>query len=106
MKYNLIASATAQIRTRDKSANSLVDRTKSIVMSSWSKVDCYEFDFNLGLGNPESVRRPKFSPVEGVVFLLPKALDGEIVAGFCLRGDDMEKLKVDKEFVKYGQYIG
>jgi hypothetical protein len=75
-------------------------------VSSWSKVDCYEFDFNLGLGRPESVRRPQFSPVEGVVYLLPKALDGEIVAGLCLRDDDMEKLKVDKEFVKYGKYNG
>jgi hypothetical protein len=106
MKYNMIANATAQIRTRDKSVNSPVDRTKCIVMSSWSKVDCYEFDFNLGLGRPESVRRPQFSPVESVVYLLPKALDGEIVAGLCLRDDDMEKLKVDKEFMKYGQYIG
>jgi len=44
--------------------------------------------------------------VEGVVYLLPKALDGEIVAGLCLRDDDMEKLKVDKEFLKYGQYNG
>jgi hypothetical protein len=106
LKYNMLAYATSQIRTRDKSANSPVDRTKCIVMSSWSKVDCYEFDFNLGLGRPESVRRPQFSPVEGVVYLLPKALDGEIVAGLCLRDDDMEKLKVDKEFLKYGQYNG
>jgi hypothetical protein len=106
LKNNMIANARSQIRTRDKPASSPVDRTKYIVMSSWSKVDCYQFDFNLGLGRPESVRRPQFSPVEGVVYLLPKALDGEIVAGLCLRDDDMEKLKVDKEFAKYGQYIG
>jgi hypothetical protein len=106
LTYNMQAYATSQSRMRDKPANSPVDRTKYIVMSSWSKVDCYEFDFNLGLGRPESVRRPQFSPVEGVVYLLPKAPDGEIVAGLCLRDDDMEKLKVDEEFVKYGQYNG
>lgn len=106
LKHKIRAYATSQTRTRDKAAGSLVDRTKYVVMSSWSKVDCYEIDFNLGLGRPESVRRPQFSPMEGVVYLLPKALDGEIAAGLCLRDDDMEKLKVDEEFVKYGQYIG
>jgi len=106
LKYNTQAWATSQTRTRDMSARSPVDRTKYIVMSSWSKVECYEFDFNLGLGRPESIRRPQFSPVEGVVYLLPKALDGEIVAGLCLRDDDIEELKVDEEFVKYGQHIG
>ena len=38
------------------------------------------------------------------MYFLPKSLDGEIVVGLCLRDDDMEKLKVDEEFVKYGQY--
>ena len=74
-------------------------------MSSWSKVDCYDLDFGLGLGRPTSVRRPQFEPIEGVVYLLPKAPDGEIVAGLCLRDDDMEKLTVDDEFMKYAEYI-
>lgn len=75
-------------------------------MSSWSKVDCYNVDFNLGLYKLESVRRPRFSPVEGVVYLLPRAPDGEIVAGLCLRIDDMKELMVDEEFVAYGVFIG
>ncbi|KAE9367174.1 putative trichothecene 3-O-acetyltransferase [Stipitochalara longipes BDJ] len=106
LKQKMYDEAKSLANTRDRSARSQVDRTKYIVMSSWSKVDCYGLDFNLGLGKPEAVRRPQFSPVEGVVYLLPKTLDGGIVAGLCLREDDMEKLKVDEEFVKYGQYIG
>lgn len=107
LTYNIRARATSLSRTVDKSAgSSLGDRTRTVVMSSWSKVDCYEIDFNLRLGRPESVRRPKFSPVEGIVYLLPKAPDGNIAAGLCLRADDMDKLRLDKEFVKYGQYVG
>jgi hypothetical protein len=66
LKYNTQTYATSQAITRDKSAGALVDRTKQVAMSSWSKINCYGIDFNLGLGRPESVRRPQFSPVEGV----------------------------------------
>ena len=55
-----------------------------IMLSSWAKLDCYELDFNLGLGKPDSVRRPQFAPVESLIYLMPKTLDGEIVVGICL----------------------
>lgn len=37
---------------------------------------------------------------------MPKALGGEIVAAICLRDEEMERLRVDEEFAKYGTYIG
>jgi hypothetical protein len=57
------------------------------MLSSWAKVNCYELDFNLGLGTPECVRRPRFLRVEALMYLLPKALDGEIALVVCLRGE-------------------
>ena len=105
LKHGMQVSATSMAHKSDRPAASPTDQSRIIIMSSWSKVDCYDLDFGLGLGRPTSVRRPQFEPIEGVVYLLPKAPDGEIVAGLCLRDDDMEKLTVDDEFMKYAEYI-
>ncbi|KAM5341758.1 hypothetical protein ACJ41O_014789 [Fusarium nematophilum] len=77
-----------------------------IALSSWAKVDCYEFDFGFGLGKPECVRRPQFEPFESLMYLMPRARDGEIALGISLRDEDMERLRGDEEFIKYGRYIG
>jgi len=37
---------------------------------------------------------------------MPGRLDGEIAVGICIRDEDMERLRTDKDFAKYGQYIG
>ncbi|WEW54730.1 hypothetical protein PRK78_000155 [Emydomyces testavorans] len=107
--YNTCALATFLHRTPDKSIASFIatlDFSTDIILSSWAKLDCYELDFNLGMGKPEAVRRPHFRAVEGAICLLPRTLDGEIAAAVCLRDEDMERLKADEEFVKYGRYIG
>lgn len=79
-------------------------------LSSWAKETCYELDFGLGygIGRPEAVRRPRFTGIarEGLVYLLPKSLDGEIVVGACLRNEDLNRLRADGEFAKYSSYIG
>ncbi|KAG6836816.1 hypothetical protein H0H93_002838 [Arthromyces matolae] len=109
LEYRTRALATFLDRTTDKSVVSItasVDPSKDIMISSWSKVNGYELDFNLGLGYPESVRRPRFIPVEGLIYLMPKAPSGELAVAICLREEDLECLKVDEEFVKYGKYIG
>jgi len=107
LKHTFQANATRQARMQDKAVKHAgPDRSNYIGISSWTKADCYDFDFNLGLGKPEAVRRPKFTPFVGTVYLSPKAPDGEIVAGMCLREDEMESLRVDEEFLKYGEYIG
>lgn len=83
-----------------------INSPTDIMLSSWAKLDCYEFDFNLGLGKPEAVRRPQFPPFESLVYLMPKTLNGEIAVAICLRDEDMERLKADEDFAKYGRYIG
>ena len=107
--YHTRALATSLSRTPDKNAASFsekLDLSTDIIFSSWAKVDCYKLDFNLGLGKPEAVRRPRFSTVESLMFLMPKTLDGEIAAAICLRHEDMKRLREDEEFTKYGLYIG
>ena len=107
--YNTRALATFLDRTPDKnivSFTATLDLSADIMLSSWAKLDCHELDFNLGLGKPEAVRRPQFEPVESLIYLMPRTLDGEITVGICLRDEDMERLKADEEFAKYGRYIG
>ena len=81
-----------------------------VKLSSWVKENCYELPFGLGFGveRAEAVRRPRFleSAMEGVAYLLPKTLDGEILVGICLRAEDLMALRHDEEFHKYASYIG
>jgi hypothetical protein len=93
----------------DKSGVSLTadaDPSTSIMLSSWAKVGCWEYDFGFGLGKPESVRRPRFEPFESLMYFMPKSPDGEVTAMISLRDEDMERLKADEAWTKYGQYIG
>ena len=107
--YNTRALATLLNRTQDKSninVAATLDLSVDIMVSSWAKLDCYDLDFNLGLGKPDCVRRPQFPPCESLIYLMPKRQDGEIAVGVCLRVEDMERLRADDEFAKYGRYIG
>lgn len=103
------ALATFLNRAPDKTVFSFtasVDLSTDIMLSSWVKINCYELDFNLKLGKPEAVRRPRFDPFESLMYLMPKAPGGEIAAAICLRDEEMVRLRVDEEFAKYGTYIG
>ena len=108
--FSTRALATTLSRSTDKSANfvtATMDSSSSdTILSSWARENFYEMDFNLGLGKPESVRRPQFSLVEGLMCILPRRLDGELTVVICLRDEDMERLRTDEEFAKYGKYIG
>ena len=107
--YSTRALATFLNRTPDKSIISFtatLDLSADIMFSSWAKLDCYELDFNLGLGQPEAIRRPQFGPVESLIYLMPRTLDGVIAVAICLRDEDMERLRADEEFAKYGRHVG
>ena len=107
--YNTRAFATMLHRSPDKSCYSFLkglDLTADLLITSWVKLNSYNHDFNFGLGKPKAIRRPRFPPVEGLIFLLPKSSDGEITASFCLRSDDMERLKADEVFAEYATHIG
>ncbi|KAL8696054.1 MAG: hypothetical protein Q9201_007847 [Fulgogasparrea decipioides] len=109
LEYDTRALATFLDRTSDKSIVNFVatiDPSTDIMLSSWANLDSYELDFGLGLGKPEAVRRPRFNPVESLIYLMPKTLNGEIAVAICLRDEDMERLITNEEFAKYGEYIG
>ncbi|CAI7574740.1 unnamed protein product [Penicillium glandicola] len=107
--FNTRALATVLSRLVDKTKMSFtatVNVSSDFMLSSWSRIKCYDLDFNLGLGKPEAVRRPHFTPVEGLGYLMPRSAAGEMCIGICLRDEDWERLKVDEEFTKYAKYIG
>ncbi|KAJ5820213.1 hypothetical protein N7474_005804 [Penicillium riverlandense] len=109
LAFNTRALATFLSRSPDKTVASVgatVDSKRDFMISSWANIDCYELDFNLGLGTPEAVRRPCLTPIESLGYLMPKSPSGEMAAGICLREEDWERLRADEEFVKYGKYVG
>ncbi|KAK6347350.1 hypothetical protein TWF696_007418 [Orbilia brochopaga] len=107
LSYMTRAMATYLHRAADKTTINItarLDLAKDIMLSSWAKLPCYEFDFGMGIGVPEAIRRPQFTPVESLMYLMPRKADGEIVLTLCLREDDMVRLSTDPEFIKYCRY--
>jgi hypothetical protein len=101
--------ATMISQTPDKSVFSLTanfDFSQDLMLSSWSRQQSYTLDFGLGLGNPVAVRRPQFTPVESLAYLLPRRPSKEVVLAICLRVDDLEILKEDGAWKKHATYIG
>ncbi|KAE8370942.1 transferase family-domain-containing protein [Aspergillus caelatus] len=102
------ALATYIERLVDKSSISFgasFNPSTDIMISSWASVNCYELDFGFGLGKPEAVRRPQFTPFEGLIYFMPKRSDGEIAVALSLQEEDMARLAADEEFKKFGKYI-
>jgi hypothetical protein len=109
LPFHTRALATYLYGQADKwmvSPASALDLSVDIMLSSWAKTDCYDLDFNLGLGFPEAVRRPRFAPLQSFVYFMPRACDGEIAVAMCLREEDMERLKIDEEFAMYTRHDG
>ncbi|KAG9238311.1 putative trichothecene 3-O-acetyltransferase [Amylocarpus encephaloides] len=109
LKYDTRALATCLERSPDRSILSFtatINLSTDIMLSSWAKVEAYDLDFNLGLGVPECVRRPRFLPFESLLYLMPRSREGGIALAVCLREEDMERLRGDGEFGKYGVYVG
>ncbi|ODM16069.1 hypothetical protein SI65_08503 [Aspergillus cristatus] len=107
--YDSRALATFLTRVADKTVflfSAGMDLSSDLMLSSWASVGCYDLDFGLGVGCPEAVRRPRFDPFESLVYLMPRSPGGEITAAVCLRDEDMERLRVDGEFMRYARYIG
>lgn len=101
--------ATSIAKTIDRASISLTPGLypgSDVQLSSWAKVNYWGMDFGLSLGKPESVRRPRFTPFEGLIYLMPKAPNGEISMAISLRREDMEMLKADEEFSRYARFIG
>jgi hypothetical protein len=73
--------------------------------SSWAHADVYSTDFGKLLGRPALIRRPRFSPLKGTVYFLPRNLDGDIDVIACLTQEDLEMLVLDVEFRKFAERI-
>lgn len=83
-----------------------LDLSADIMLSSWAAVACYEGDFGFELGAPEMVRRPGFTAVESLMYLLPKTRAGDVSAMVCLRREDGEALRRDGELGRFGRIVG
>ncbi|KAI4140334.1 MAG: hypothetical protein L6R39_005841 [Caloplaca ligustica] len=78
---------------------------RDLLVSSWAALPVYE-DFGGLLGRPEYVRRPTSPPWTGVCYMMPKHPDGSLALVLSLREDDMHRLRSDKEFAAFAEYIG
>lgn len=102
------ALITLMTHDTDKGRYSLacgVDWTRDTMVSSWSKVDGYNMDFGIGI-KPKKVRRPRFPPVPGLVFFMPKGRDGEIGVAISLRDEEMQRLNGNLDWGKWATYVG
>ncbi|KIH87133.1 hypothetical protein SPBR_04968 [Sporothrix brasiliensis 5110] len=77
-----------------------------LMLSSWTTAPGVDTDFGLGGQRPVAVRRPQFTPVESLAYLMPADGDGTVAVGVCLRAADLANLQADPEFTKYAQYVG
>ena len=83
-----------------------MDLSKDLMLSSWANQNSYDLDFGLGLGKPEAVRRPRFSPFESLGYFMPRDKEGGIAVGICLREQDLATLRADEEFMKFCEFLG
>ena len=107
LKKDTQALITLMTHDSDKGKYSLacgVDWTRDTMISSWSKVNGYNMDFGLGV-KPTCVKRPRFNPVPGLVFMMPKRGDGEISVATCLHGGEMDNLKKDEDWTTYAEPV-
>lgn len=99
-------SLTANNNLSGISPGANLDFSTDIFLSSWARLACYKFNFNLGLGLPESVRRPRYATVESLMYLMPMDRSGGIDAAICIRDEDLERLRRDQAFREYADWIG
>lgn len=104
LAYDTRALATFLDRCVDKSKiliTAAVDISSGMSLSSWTKVNLYDLDFNLGLGKPVVVRRPQFIPVESLMYIMPKSPRGDLAVALCLRDEDWAVLNNDEQWTRY-----
>jgi hypothetical protein len=77
-----------------------------IMLSSWTKVPAYQYDFGQNFGKPVAVRRPGFVPYESLMYLMPKDAQGGVAAAMSLRAEDLQRLKEDSTWQRFAKYFG
>ncbi|KAJ0423123.1 transferase family-domain-containing protein [Aspergillus carlsbadensis] len=108
LAYITRGAVTMLHRSTDKSILNYMGTLRTnidLMFSSFSNVKAYALDFGLGLGPCEAVRLPLAPADPGIVYALPKRADGQVALAMCLQDVDIEALKRDREFFRYGRFI-
>jgi hypothetical protein len=103
------ALATALSRSVDKSAfrvTAHMDLSSDLLITSSIPSSAYHLDFAMGLGLPEAVRITPQRTFEGMAYMLPKTLAGDVTVVLCLRDEDIAALIADGNFGRYAQHMG
>lgn len=118
MRYDVLATNSHAIQAFATKLNSLDDKGGlsfgaqlelskfDITVSSWSGLEVGLVEFGQVLGHPSFAKRPRLSPMESIIYLMPKTPMGDIDVACCLQESDIVSLQKDAEFTRYGQYIG
>ncbi|ROW01240.1 hypothetical protein VMCG_05978 [Cytospora schulzeri] len=78
-----------------------------LMISSFSGLGLNQTDFGSVLGGrPLFSKRPRFTPLESLMYFMPKTSEGDVDVACCLRTEDIESLRGDEKFLKYAQYVG
>lgn len=118
MRSDVLATNSYAIQSFATKLNSLDDKgglsfgaqldlsSFDITVSSWSALEVGVVEFGKVLGNPAFAKRPRLSPMESIIYLMPKTPAGGIDVACCLQGSDIASLQNDAEFMKFGRYVG
>jgi hypothetical protein len=77
-----------------------------MLCSSFANLGLQQCEFGPLLGKALFARRPRLADAEGVVYLMPKTIDGDVDVLASLRVEDVEALRRDPEWTKRVEYIG
>jgi hypothetical protein len=103
------AIATVLSRLADKGCLKIaarMDQSSDLLLTSHMGIGAYELDFRSGLGPAEAVRLTHLIEYEGLVYLLPATLSGDVAVTICLRDDDLALLEADGSFTQFCRYSG
>jgi hypothetical protein len=107
-EYSVRSWATFVDREPDKSKimfGGTFDPDTDVGVSSLVHASVSGVEFG-SLGKPDWVRRPKFGPLEGCVYLWTETREGDVDVLMCLRDVEWDGLRADEEWVKYTEFIG
>jgi trichothecene 3-O-acetyltransferase len=88
------------------SPSAMIEPSRDLMLSSWAIPDCHVMGFGLELGLSAAVRRPRFVPVEGLGYLMPRHPDWGTAVAICLVEDDLRALRADEWLLRYATFVG
>ncbi|OAL45112.1 trichothecene 3-O-acetyltransferase [Pyrenochaeta sp. DS3sAY3a] len=83
-----------------------LDPGVDLMLSSWSKVAADGWHFGLGIEPLVKVRRPRFIPVESLMYIMPPNSSGAIAVAMCLRDEDKKLLIGDSTWIESCTLVG